>query len=163
LAEKGHRFATNSDTETIIHAYEEYGVDCVKHLHGMFGFAIWDAPHRRLFLARDRAGKKPLYYAHTQGSLVFASEIKALPYHPQLRREADPQALADFLSVRYVPGPATLFAGIYKVPPGHWLLCEDGRIREECYWDFTFGPTEERSEDEYLFGIRQHVRRAVEE
>lgn len=163
LAEKGHHFATNSDTETAIRAYEEYGVDCVTHLHGMFGFAVWDSPRRRLFLARDRAGKKPLYYARTQNGLVFASEIKALLYHSQVRREADPQALADFLSVRYVPGPATLFSGIYKVLPGHWLLCEDGRIREGCYWDFAFGPTEERPEDEYIRGIRQHVRRAVEE
>ncbi|HEV8191489.1 MAG TPA: asparagine synthase (glutamine-hydrolyzing) [Ktedonobacterales bacterium] len=163
LAERGHCFATNSDTETIVHAYEEYGVDCVKQLHGMFGFAIWDAPRRRLFLARDRAGKKPLYYTRTEDGLVFASEIKALLYHPQVKREADPQALADFLSVRYVPGPATLFAGIYKVLPGHWLLCEDGHIREGCYWDFTFGPAEERSEDEYISAIRQHVWRAVEE
>jgi asparagine synthase (glutamine-hydrolysing) len=163
LIEKGHRFCTSSDTETIVHAYEEYGVDCVARLHGMFGFAIWDAPRRRLLLARDRAGKKPLYYTRVDGGIVFASEIKSLLFHPRVRRQADPQAVADFLSVRYVPGPATLFANIYKVLPGHWLLCERETLREECYWDVTFGTTERRPVEEYVQGIRQHIRRAVGE
>src|SRR5438067_37077 len=161
--EKGHQFRTNSDTETIIHAYEEYGVDCVARLHGMFGFAIWDAPRKRLFLARDRAGKKPLYYTSVNGDFLFASEIKSLLYDPRVKREVDVQALADFLSVRYVPAPATLFANIYKVLPGHWLLYEDGRVREKCYWDYTFAPTEHRPIAEYIQGIRQHVHQAVEE
>ena len=163
LIEKGHVFRTNSDTETIVHAYEEYGVDCIARLHGMFGLAIWDGPRKRILLARDRAGKKPLYYTNVDGNLIFASEIKSLLCHPQVKREADLQALADFLSVRYVPGPATLFAGIYKVLPGHWLLFENGTIREECYWDFTFGKTEECAIEEYLDGIKHHVHRAVEE
>ena len=138
LTEKGHQFRTNCDTETIIHAYEEYGVDCIARLHGMFGFAIWDGPRRRLLLARDRAGKKPLYYTRVNGNLLFASEIKSLLCYPGVKRQIDLQALGDFLSVRYVPAPETLFANIYKVLPGHWLLYEDGRIREECYWDYTF-------------------------
>ncbi len=163
LLEKGHQFRTNSDTETIVHAYEEYGVDCVARLHGMFGFAIWDAPRKRLLLARDRAGKKPLYYTQLNGNLLFGSEIKSLLYHPDVKRKADTQALADFLSVRYVPGPATLFANIYKVLPGHWLLYENDTLREECYWDYTFGRTENRPIEEYMQGIRQHVHRAVEE
>ena len=163
LLEKGHHFRTNSDTETIVHAYEEYGVDCVARLHGMFSFAIWDAPRRRLLLARDRAGKKPLYYTQVNGSLLFGSEIKSLLFHPDVKRKADTQALADFLSVRYVPGPATLFANIYKVLPGHWLLYENDTLREECYWDYTFGQTEKRPIEEYMQGIRQHVHRAVEE
>jgi asparagine synthase (glutamine-hydrolysing) len=163
LIEKGHRFRTNSDTETIIHAYEEYGTDAFTRLHGMFALALWDAPRQRLLLARDRAGKKPLYYTRTDGDIIFASEIKALLAHPRVRREPDAQALADFLSVRYVPGPATLFANIYKVLPGHWLLIENGQIREERYWDFRFGETEQRPIEEYMQGIRQHVRRAVEE
>ncbi len=108
LTEKGHRFSTNSDTETIVHAYEEYGMDCVTHLHGMFGFAIWDSSRERLMLARDRVGKKPLYYTRVDGNLLFASEIKSLLCHPNVKREADVQALADFLSVRYVPAPASL-------------------------------------------------------
>lgn len=163
LIEKGHHFRTNSDTETIVHAYEEYGVDCIARLHGMFGLAIWDSPRRRLLLARDRVGKKPLYYTRVNGNLIFASEIKALLCHPQVKREADVQALADFLSVRYVPAPATLFANIYKVLPGHWLLCENGTLREECYWDFTFGKTERLPVEEYIRGIRQHINQAVEE
>ena len=163
LLEEGHHFRTNSDTETIVHAYEEYGVDCVARLHGMFSFAIWDATRRRLLLARDRAGKKPLYYTQVNGSLLFGSEIKSLLFHPDVKRKADTQALADFLSVRYVPGPATLFANIYKVLPGHWLLYENDTLREECYWDYTFGQIEKRPVEEYIQGIRQHVHRAVEE
>ncbi len=163
LTEKSHRFSTNSDTETIVHAYEEYGLACVRHLHGMFGFAIWDSSRKRLLLARDRVGKKPLYYTRVDGNLIFASEIKALLCHPGVKREADVQALADYLSVRYVPAPATLFANIYKVQPGHWLLCENDTIREECYWDFTFGETEHLPMEEYLQGTRQHIYRAVEE
>jgi asparagine synthase (glutamine-hydrolysing) len=163
LLEKGHRFRTNSDTETIVHAYEEYGVECVSRLHGMFGFAIWDGPHQRLLLARDRAGKKPLYYSRTNGNVLFASEIKSLLCHPHIKREVDVQAMADFLSVRYVPAPATLFKNIYKVLPGHWMLFEGDTVHEECYWDFTFGKTETLPIPEYLTGIRHHVERAVEE
>ncbi len=163
LVEKGHIFRTNSDTETIIHAYEEYGVGCIARLHGMFGLAIWDGQRKRLLLARDRIGKKPLYYTRANGNVLFASEIKSLLCHPQVKREVDVQALADFLSVRYVPGPATLFAGIYKVLPGHWLLWEGDTFREECYWDYTFGKTEQRPIEDYLTGIRQHIQRSVEE
>jgi len=163
LLEKGHQFRTNSDTETIIHAYEEYGVDCIPQLHGMFGLAIWDLSRRRLLLARDRVGKKPLYYTCVDGNLVFASEIKSLLCHPQVKRRADVQALADFLSVRYVPGPATLFANISKVLPGHWMLIENKELKEKCYWDFTFGKTENRPVEDYIHGIRQHINRAVEE
>lgn len=163
LLAKGHIFRTNSDTESIIHAYEEYGTGCVARLHGMFGFAIWDERRQRLLLARDRAGKKPLYYTQTADGLAFASEIKALLACPGVRREADPQAIADFLSVRYVPGPSTLFAGIRKVLPGHWLLYENGTVHDECYWDFSFRETERRPDREYIAGIQQHVHRAVEE
>lgn len=163
LLEKAHCFRTNSDTEVIVHAYEEYGLDCIQRLHGMFGLAIWDQPRKRLVLARDRVGKKPLYYSRVDGNLVFASEIKSLLRHPHIKRQADVQALADFLSVRYVPGPATLFANIYKVLPGHWLLCENAGIREEYYWDFTFGETEERPVEDYIQGIQQHITHAVQE
>ena len=129
---------------------------CLVLLSGM-------VPRQRLLLARDRAGKKPLYYTRVNGDLLFASEIKSLLCHPRVKRKADTQALADFLSVRYVPAPATLFANIYKLLPGHWLLYENGTMHEECYWDYTFGPTEKHSEAEYLQGIREHVQRAVEE
>src|SRR5579863_9328016 len=163
LIHRGHQFRTQGDTETIIHAYEEYGVDCIARLHGMFGLAIWDNRQQRLLLARDRAGKKPLYYTRVGDDLLFASEIKALLLDPRVQRKVDLQSLADFLSVRYVPGPATLFANILKVQPGHWLLCEHGTIRTECYWDFAFTETEHLPEAEYMRGIRQHIHRAVEE
>ncbi len=163
LLRRGHRFRTHSDTETIVHAYEAYGTDCVSRLHGMFGFALWDGARQRLLLARDRAGKKPLYYTRVQGNVLFASEIKALLCHPLVRREVDVQAMVDFLSVRYVPGPQTLFANIYKVLPGHWLLFEETKVVEKCYWDVSFGDTEPRPLSDYLHGVRQHVQRAVEE
>src|SRR5438128_1210703 len=165
LIEQGHQFRTHGDTETIVHAYEEYGVDCIARLHGMFGLAIWDSRQKRLLLARDRVGKKPLYYTRVNGDLLFASEIKSLLFDPRVKRQVDLQALADFLSVRYVPGPATLFANIYKVQPGHWLLCEHDTLREECYWDFAFTESEieRRPVAEYIRGIRQHIYRAVEE
>src|SRR5882724_7935036 len=163
LQRKGHHFRTQGDAETVIHAYEEYGLEAVSRLHGMFGFAIWDETRQRLLLARDRAGKKPLYYTFVDGKLLFASEIKSLFSHPEVKREVDLQALGDFLSVRYVPGPATLFASIYKVLPGHWLLREPDFHREECYWNVAFDHTTAYSVATYLVGIRDHVRRAVEE
>ncbi|HTK10634.1 MAG TPA: asparagine synthase (glutamine-hydrolyzing) [Ktedonobacteraceae bacterium] len=163
LQRKGHLFRTQCDTETIIHAYEDYGVDVLSHLHGMFAFALWDANQQRLLLARDRAGKKPLYYTFVDGVFLFASEIKALLYHPLVKREVDLQSLGDFLSVRYVPGPATLFRSIRKVLPGHWLLRTPDTQREGCYWDTHFSQATSYSEAEYLTGIRQHVQRAVEE
>ena len=163
LMEKGHRFRTNCDTETIVHAYEEYGVDCVPRLHGMFAFAIWDGSGRRLLLARDRVGKKPLYYTCVDGDVLFASEIKSLLVDPRVKRQVDLQALSDFLSVKYVPGPATLFANIHKVQAGHWILFENGASREQRYWDFTFSETEQRPVEEYVQGIRQHIGRAVGE
>jgi asparagine synthase (glutamine-hydrolysing) len=163
LTARGHVFRTTSDSETILHAYEDDGTDAIARLHGMFGLALWDAPRRRLLLARDRAGKKPLYYVRTPDGIVFGSEIKALLIHPAVPRQADTQALADFLSARYVPGPATLFEGIYKLRPGHWLTCEDGRLHEECYWDFRFGATASDSLAGYMAGVRHHITRAVEE
>lgn len=163
LTQKGHHFRTSSDTETIVHLYEEYGLDAIARLHGMFGLAIWDSVRGRLLLARDKIGKKPLYYTLAGKTLVFASEIKSLLGHPGVKREANVQALSDFLSVRYVPAPATLFANIYKVLPGHWLLYENETLREECYWDYTFAETEHLPVEEYIRGIRQHVERAVEE
>lgn len=166
LSALGHVFRTRGDAEVIVHAYEEYGTECVARLHGMFALAIWDSPRRRLFLARDRVGKKPLYYTCVEGNWLFASEIKALLCDRRVARQVDLQSLTDFLSVRYVPGPATLFEGIYKVPAGHWLLCEAGRMREECYWDFSFQPLEccqPYPTSAYLAGVRQHVRRSIEE
>jgi asparagine synthase (glutamine-hydrolysing) len=114
-------------------------------------------------LARDRVGKKPLYYTRVDGDILFASEIKSLLMDPRVKRQVDLQSLADFLSVKYVPGPATLFENIYKVQPGHWILFENDTFRSERYWDFTFSETEQRPVEEYALGIRRHIHRAVEE
>lgn len=134
LISRGHQFRTASDTETIVHAYEEYGVDCVRHLRGMFAFALWDANRDRLFLARDRFGKKPLFIYEQNGDLLFASEIKSLLAYPGLRAEVDRDAVWDYLAYRYVPGPSTLFSGIRKLPPGSFAVWENGRLREHRYY-----------------------------
>src|SRR5205814_3719297 len=115
LAAQGHRFRSRSDTETIVHAYEQYGDDCVRKFRGMFAFAIWDAGARRLFLARDRVGIKPLYYYAGPDFFVFASEIKALLEHPRVPREIDVHALDLYLALRYIPGPRTIFKNIFKL------------------------------------------------
>lgn len=134
LIARGHRFATRSDTEALVHAWEEWGSDCVSRLEGMFAFAIWDANREQLFLARDRFGKKPLFVAEADGALVFGSEIKALLAWPGLRRELDRDALWDYFAYRYVPGPRTLWTGVRKLMPGHGLLWQAGRVTEQRYW-----------------------------
>ncbi|MCS6862233.1 MAG: hypothetical protein NZT92_18160, partial [Abditibacteriales bacterium] len=111
LEARGHVFRTNSDTEAIIHLYEDYGSDCVQHLNGMFGFAIWDAKNQTLFLARDRMGKKPIYYVDTGKQFLFASEVKALLQHPDCPRELDTTALSKYLAYEYVPSPHCIFKG----------------------------------------------------
>lgn len=134
LRQCGHTFATHSDTEVILHAYEEWGVDCVTRFNGMFAFALWDATLQRLLLARDHLGIKPLYYLQLPGRLLFASEIKALLTDPECPREVDLQAMAQLFTLRYVPSPATLFRRIRKLPPGHRMLVDRNGIRTERYW-----------------------------
>jgi asparagine synthase (glutamine-hydrolysing) len=141
LEAKGHRFSTHSDTETIVHLYEEYGPACVHLLRGMFGFALWDVRRRRLMLARDRLGVKPLYYHASAGRLVFASEIKAILEHPAVARSVDRIALATYLALQYVPHPRTMFEGVAKLPPGHLLLADEGDVRIERYWEPVFADT----------------------
>jgi asparagine synthase (glutamine-hydrolysing) len=138
LVAKGHVFRSRSDTEVIIHAYEEYGPDCVNELRGMFAFAIWDSKRQRLFIARDRVGIKPLYYACTNRGLLFASELKALATDPELDRSINPAALRTFLSFNYVPGEGTLFGAVKKLLPGHYLLAENGKVSTRRYWDLRF-------------------------
>jgi asparagine synthase (glutamine-hydrolysing) len=135
LTVRGHRFATRSDTEAILHAYEEYGDPCVDRLRGMFAFAIWDDRRKRLLLARDRLGIKPLYYYRGDAFLAFASEMKALLEVPGVPREIDRESLDLYLSLRYVPGPRTMFRDIWKLQPGHLLVVEDGSVRVSRYWD----------------------------
>jgi asparagine synthase (glutamine-hydrolysing) len=135
LIARGHRFKTRSDTETIIHAYEEHGEECVQQFRGMFTFAVWDRARKRLLLARDRLGIKPLYLYQGSRFLAFASEIKALLEIPGVPRELDPEALDLYLSLRYVPGPRTMFKNIVKLQPGHTLTWEGGRTEIRQYWD----------------------------
>jgi asparagine synthase (glutamine-hydrolysing) len=135
LESKGIRFRTRTDTEVILALYEEEGVDCLRRLRGMFAFALWDASKRRLLLARDRLGIKPLYVTRVGASLLFASEVKSLLLHPGVRRTLDPEALEQFLTFLWVPDPRTPFRGIEKVPPGHYLLVEDGHEALRAWWD----------------------------
>ena len=136
LEARGHRYRTNSDTETIVHLYEEYGSECVQHLQGMFAFAIWDQRKRQIFIARDRLGIKPLYYCHDGAKLLFGSEIKALLAHPQLRPEFNRKTLREYLAFGYISGEETMYVGIRKLMPGHTLTLDpSGEITICAYWN----------------------------
>ena len=138
LLSKGHLFRTHSDTEVIVHMYEELGPQCLEKLRGMFAFAIWDEKAKTLFLARDRVGIKPLYYYQTGKSLVFASEIKAILADPTVPREIAPEIIDRFLTFLYLPGEETLLKGIQKLSPGWYLLVRNGRTELKQYWDLEF-------------------------
>ena len=140
LQERGHHFQTNSDTEAIVHAYEEYGDECVNHLRGMFTFALWDRKRKRLLAARDRFGKKPFNYYWNGKKLIFGSEIKSI-LEADIPREIDHFALDDYLVYRYVPSPNTLFKNVKKLSPGHILIYENGQIETKRYWELPFTPT----------------------
>jgi len=150
LEPRGHRYRTNSDTETIVHLYEEYGRDCVQHLRGMFAFAIWDREKRRLFIARDRLGIKPLYYQLTAESLLFGSEIKVILAHGGVRAEFDVAALPEYLAFGYLSGEETFYNGIRKLMPGHWMeVNEAGELNMEQYWDLDVSTTEAVRDESY--------------
>jgi asparagine synthase (glutamine-hydrolysing) len=134
LAARGHQFKTRSDTETIVHAYEEYGADCLARFNGMFAFALWDRRKGELLLARDRMGEKPLFYAEVAGRLLFASEIKSLLQAPECSREVDLDALDQYLTALYIPYPRTIFRDIAKLPPGHMMRVSAGGARVSGYW-----------------------------
>jgi asparagine synthase (glutamine-hydrolysing) len=140
LEKMGHTFRTNSDTEAIVHLYEEYGADCVQHLRGQFAFAIWDAARRRLLLARDRLGQLPLYYAQHGGAFYFGSELKTILRAPGIPRTPHLPALDHYLTLQYVPDPWTAFEGIHKLPPAHTLLIENQKLKIEKYWDLDYEP-----------------------
>jgi asparagine synthase (glutamine-hydrolysing) len=138
----GHRYQTQSDTETIVHAYEQWGADCVHRFRGMFAFAVWDAPNRRLLLVRDRLGIKPLYWTRTRDCLLFGSEIKAILASGLVEPEANDDALPELLSTRYLSGSETMFRGVRKLLPGHLLVFEDGDAKLRQYWDVPIGRPE---------------------
>ena len=168
LEARGHRFVTSSDTEVIVHAYEQHGAECVGRLRGMFAFAVWDRRRRMLLLARDRVGKKPLFYAEAGGQFLFASELQALLEHPYICREPDPAALDDYLTYGYIPAPRTAFRGVFKLPPAHTLTLqvpEDGAgaiaPRVEPYWRLKYTPKLDLDEQEAAEGLLEVLTEAV--
>jgi asparagine synthase (glutamine-hydrolysing) len=163
LVQRGHVFRSRSDTEVIVHAYEEYGPQSVARLDGMFAFALWDERRHELLIARDRLGKKPVYYTSSGGSLMFASEIKALLRHPRVARDLDPVALDAFLTFSHTPAPLTLFKNIFKLPAAHLLRCRaDGTLRIERYWSPLDGDAWSSEEDpESVERVRELLERAV--
>ncbi len=164
LMARGHIFRTRSDTETIVHAYKEWGPECVSRFRGMFAFAIWDGNRERLFIARDRYGKKPLFIYERNGLLLFASEIKAILTFPGIEATVDCAALWKYFSYRYVPAPATLFSGIRKLMPGTYLISERGRVTETRYfWPadraaFSGGDAPSDPAEEFLRRLEESVR-----
>lgn len=154
LEGKGHVFRSKSDVEVIIHLYEEKGLDCVKDLRGMFAFAIWDDKRKRLFLARDRVGKKPLNYAINARSFIFASEIKSILQDPSFTQEIDPDAVDLYLTYQCIPSPQTIFKEIKKLPPAHTLVLENGQIRIDSYWSLSYQNPLRMKEQDYCQNIR---------
>lgn len=134
LEGSGHTFRTHTDTETIVHLYEDLGLDCFEHLNGMFAIAIWDSLRNRLVLARDRLGKKPLYYTVQNGRLLFASELKSLLQVPGIQKQMDPGAVDLYLTYQYIPHPHSIYQGIHKLPPGHFAVFENGQVKVESFW-----------------------------
>lgn len=162
LEKRGHKFYTNCDTEVIIHLYDEYGIDCVTYLRGMFAFAIWDERDKSLFIARDRVGKKPLLYSHQpNGDLIFGSEFQALLPHPDISREVDFEAIDSYLSYLCIPAPQTAFKQIRKLEPGHWLRWREGRIETKRYWVPDFSKKIKITEQEAIEETTRVLREAV--
>ena len=164
LEGRGHRFKSTTDTEVIVHMYEEMGDQCVTRFRGMFAFALWDERRQRLLLARDRVGVKPLYYTNTGKSLVFASEIKSLLVDREVNRRVSPQAVDRFVTYYYLPGNETLFDGIFKLDPGHYLTVQDEQVSVQQYWDLCFdAPSRTQSFDEAVETLRELLGRTVKD
>ncbi|MBI4698888.1 MAG: asparagine synthase (glutamine-hydrolyzing) [Nitrospirae bacterium] len=183
LIAKGHVFKTRSDTETIVHAYEEYGVRCIDKLRGMFAFGLWDQRKKMLLIARDRLGKKPVYYYSDGKKIVFASELKAVLQDKSINRELDLRVLEDYLMYHYIPFPSTIFKGIYKLPPGHYMTVEIDTVKNvepvnsagcvepvmpaklsiaiKQYWDVEYKPDNSLSEDDWVQALREKLKEAV--
>lgn len=157
LIKRGHRFSTHSDTETIVHLYEEYGEECFARLRGMFAIALWDSREHKLLLARDRVGKKPLYYAADAKRILFGSELKCLLAADSLPRDIDTQALSDYFSLGYVPAPKTIYRAAKKLLSGHYLVASAKGVRIERYWDISFNHVENRSEEEWCEILRHQL------
>jgi asparagine synthase (glutamine-hydrolysing) len=162
LLSRGHQFSTHSDTEVIVHLYEDHGDDLVDHLNGMFAFALWDERRRRLLVARDRMGEKSLYFTRTANSFIFASELKSLVVHPEVERRVNLLALRKYLQYEFVPSPHTMIEGVHKLRPAHRLIFEKGEWRTEPYWRLSYGGERLKiSEDEAAEEIHDRLREAV--
>lgn len=161
LIKRGHEFRTRSDTECILHLYEEYGDDCVKHLRGQAAFALWDRKNRKLLLARDRMGKKPMYYTIRNGTLYFASELSALFAALSHKPEINLEAIDLYLSLQYIPDPLTAYQGVYKLPPAHRLVWQHGAVKLDRYWDFAYQPKHAASEEELIEQLRELLKESV--
>ncbi len=157
LLQRGHVFTTKSDTEAIVHSYEDFGEGCFAKLRGMFSIALWDSRKRKLILARDRVGKKPLFYARDQNRILFGSELKALLASGLVSKEMDHEALSDYFSLGYVPAPKTIYRAVRKVMPGSYLVASAEGIREGCYWDLSFSKIEQRTEGEWCERLRHEL------
>ena len=162
LEGRGHRFRTQADTEVIVHLYEDLGTRCFDRLNGMFGLALWDVRRRELVLARDRFGKKPLYYAEVGDTLLFGSELKALLAHPACPGELDVDSLSRYLALEYVPAPRSILGGVHKLPAAHLLRWRDGNVAVERWWDLAFEqPEPGRSDEDYAEELHERLRAAV--
>lgn len=161
LEAKGHRFRTNSDTEAIVHAWEEFGTGCVERLEGMFAFVIYDSRRRELFAARDRLGKKPFFYTAVDGAFHFASELLALTRSSLWRGDVDVEALESYFALGYFLAPSTIYRDVFKLMPGHWLHIREGRIQVQKYWDIQEFDTDRRPQAELVADIDRTLRTAV--
>ena len=161
LIKKGHLFTTKSDTEAILHAYEEWGENCVQKLRGMFAFAIWDATDKRLFMARDRLGIKPLFYSEYGGKFSFASEMKAILADQEFPRDIDESAQAAYFTLSYIPASLTIFSKIRKLLPGHTMTWKNGKVQIRKYWDLCFMPDRSKDEDYFINGFMELIHDAV--
>ena len=162
LEGKGHVFRTNSDTEVLLHGYRAFGTDLLGRLNGMFAFALWDEPRKRLFAARDRLGKKPFYYHVSRTGFLFASEMKSLLAEPEVPRIIDPRALDAYFSFGYIPAPQTIFKDVRKLRPGHFLLWDGGEPKISQYWDVSYGPNPDcKTEEDYVDRLEELLGAAV--
>jgi asparagine synthase (glutamine-hydrolysing) len=162
LLQKGHRFKSNSDTEVIVHLYEEYGTDAVHHLIGMFAFALWDQNKKSTWIVRDRLGIKPLVYYQSGDTFLFSSTLDSLCAHPSVQREFDQESMLLYFSLAYIPAPRTIWKGIKKLMPGHWMLINSEGIHEKCYWDIKPNIDIHKKQDEWVGEIRELFQHSIE-
>ena len=165
LLKKGHKFKTKSDTEVILHLFEEYGPECLEKLNGMFSFAVWDTKKEEMFIARDRLGIKPLFYSINNGTLIFSSEIKSILTDSSIKREMDEQAFTNYLSFYYVSSQWTIFKNIKRLPPAHYIKIKNGQVEIKEYWDYLFGSvkiTEKQAIEEIDGTLLQSVKRHLQ-